>query len=1470
MFRLEVLHVDQVLRHLCLFALVFWGAVSIGQVRAGTVYAAHEIRFKRFLVGEADTDIGNINALNSIVQDHQGYIWFGGEDGLARYNGVDFTFYKKDLAFDHSISSSYIWDLTVDRNGVVWIATAQGLNRFDPNSNGFVYHSSTQLGPNIQAGKGLGVDVIYSLAVGPDNSLYVGTSDGLFVLNPDRSAFERVKDLKRYTIRSLLVDPENNLWVGTTDKGLYQISSSREVKHWQEVAGDPRSLPQNYVRALEMDKHGDLWIGTFGGGVARLDQSRAGFERFVHDPENPHSLSSNSIWDIHEDRHGNLWFATDPGGLAQFDRDKHSFVRHVNNPFQLQSLNSDKVRAVYDDHMGDLWVGTFPSGVNYFNKSTARFRNFTANPKQANSLSHASVVRFFADSEEDVWIGTEGGLNKFDPNTEAFTHYIAEPGRMGALQANAVLAITEDHQGGLWVGTWSGGLHRFDKQSQQFTHYGTRYKDERYIADDYIWGLLYDSQERLWVGTENAGLQMRGPNDKGFRQFNADPDDPDSLSFRHVWALLEDSNKRIWIGTIDGLDLLESIDGEGARFEHYRHDPQDERTLSSNRIISLFEDHRGSLWVGTQDAGLNRLDVHSGKVDRFSIENGLPSNHISSIVEDDQGFIWVSTVNGIAMLNPNTNEVNLYSESNGLVSSHFNRDASYKDRQGRLYFGGANGFSVFEPTTFNTPKSVPQIVIHDFRILNQSIFPSTLNSPLEKPIALTDFIELSSEHVMFEFDFFAVNYRAPHRNQYAYMLDGFDLQWNEVGNKHTATYTNLDPGQYVFRVRAANADGIWNLDGPAITLSVHGPFWSSKLAYFMYLCSLVGVVVFFYNLHRNKLKYQNQKLISDKLIKLDRIKDAFLANTSHELRTPLNGIIGLAESLYDGSKGELNDDVKSTLHIISSCGRRLSSLINDILDYSKLTEQQLKLRTGPTQLHQLVATVFNLLSPLIGAKSISLINNVPHSLYVDADEDRLHQILLNLTGNAIKFSDKGEIKIYTKMKGKDKVDICVQDSGPGISHSDIDKIFSAFIQLDDDEAREQGGTGLGLAITKQLVELHGSNIKVNSVVDEGSTFKFTLNVCAKPSAEEEKQKEQQPLGTANEIEKERLSKLIPSDNPDVVTLLKPADGNEVYTILVVDDDSVNRMVLTSILSIQNYRVIEACSGEDALDALESNPEIDLIILDVMMPKMTGYEVCMRIRVNRLVQDLPILFLTAKNYSDDLVRGFIAGGSDFLTKPVSKHELLSRVSTHLSLLNIHRSLEEKYQKVCAEKDHNDQELKALEHIVDIINREIDFELILKHLLQEVKTLLDADEIIYWQAEPNGESQYAVISNDEEGLNEVCLHNGREITQKLEALHHDGQSILILEKYSQSDFNFVEETFPGSVSSVLMTIYFQGSVVGFITILSYQPNKRFSNESVATLGRIHAHVTSAVIKAKLLHELELNHFIDSPKGLSDADE
>ena len=704
--------------------------------------------------------------------------------------------------------------------------------------------------------------------------------------------------------------------------------------------------------------------------------------------------------------------------------------------------------------------------------------------------------------------------------------------------------------------------------------------------------------------------------------------------------------------------------------------------MSNNDVYSIYKDKTGTLWIGT-DGGLNKLDSEKEQFIHYREKDGLPNDVIYGILEDDNRNLWLSTNKGLSKFNPKTEKFRNYDVKDGLQSNEFNAGAYFKNKDGRMFFGGMNGFNIFHPSSIKDNPYIPPIVITDFQLFNKSVPIFKGNSSEERPetlfldthISEINELILSYQESVFSFEFAALHYASPEKNKYAYMMEGFDKGWNYTDlKKRFATYTNLDPGEYIFRVKGSNNDGIWNEAGTSISLTITPPFWKTWWAYGFYLFGVIGVLYGIRRAEKNKERHklEQERQVSDQLRKVDKLKDEFLANTSHELRTPLNGIIGIAESLIDGTTGELSEKTNSNLSMIAYSGKRLAALVNDILDFSKIKNKDLEIRKQPVDIEVMTEVVLKMNEPLLAGKTILLKNKIPKDIpLVEADENRIQQILHNLIGNGIKFTESGSVTV-SAITQNGMVEVSVSDTGIGIPEDKFDQIFQSFEQVDASVAREYGGTGLGLSITKNLIELHGGNIRVASEVGKGSTFTFTLPKSANESEAlrdqyRKRHLEQTYRATIKSVAKAKeTEKVVPSDDN---FSMKEEDK---INILVVDDDPVNQQVLLNHLTAMKYNVEQAFSGEEALRAVGGEKKFDIILLDVMMPRMSGYEVCRRIREKYLESELPVIMITAKDQVVDLVEGFSSGANDYVAKPISKNELLARIRTHLKLYKINTS------------------------------------------------------------------------------------------------------------------------------------------------------------------------------------------------------
>jgi len=1379
-----------------------------------------ELRFAHWME-ESSSANESIGAVNAIAQDARGVIWAGGQNGLARFNGSHFSLFRYSVNDPASISNSYVSAITSDSSGALWVGTHAGLNRYDPRTESFSRFD--------RLNAGLPADNINSL-VFAEGRLWIGTTQGLWSLDPAANRAEEIAPLRGQDIRALAPGESGELWLGTLNGlGLWQTQQAQFTWHGNRAFD---------VRALARDERGNLWVGTFNHGLLRLKVDNDEWRSFGKAA----GLAGQLIWALEYNARGELWVASELGGVSRFDPVAERFwpsTWHANKP---ASLASNKAKALKTDALGDLWVGLFPNGIDHASRFANQFCNYQG-AEDDTGLTHRSVLSVLPSGAKagDLWIGTEQGLNFFDASRGRFSHFLPEPGAPGRLQSGAILALAPGETADeIWVSAWGSGVYRYNSQSRLFRQILARPGTAQALQTPYVWAMLRAQDGTLYLGGESGGLQIYRGGEQ-FESFVPVAGDNRSISSAFVRSLLQTRSGRLFVGTTAGLDEYLPASQE---FIHWLRDEQGEFRFGAS-IIALFEGGDGTLWLGTQGAGLIRFDPNSHAFKVFTQADGLPSDFVATINQDADGVIWVSTLRGIARLKAERFEA--LDKSLGPVGNNFNRNASVYMPDGQLWFGGVDGLTHFNPLTLMAEAASPGAVYLDgLRLLNK---PQAIGSSL-LPYAL-DYVSeivLGSDNPMVTIDFYALNYRAPQLNRFAYKLVGVDADFIDIGNQRSATYTHLPAGHFIFQVKAADSLGQWHPQVKELHLTIKPAWWRSYWAFALYGILVFLVLWALWRLLERRRDLQHAQALNEKLRQLDQLKDTFLANTSHELRTPLNGIIGLAEALLEGAQGPVSDGVHKTLKIISSSGRRLSYLINDILDFSKLSKKDLQLNTRPLALRPLLESVLELVQPLIGDKPLVLFNEVPADLpNVLADPNRLQQILLNLIGNAVKFTPAGSVRVRAAVVGG-RIEIHVRDTGIGIEQKDMDAIFLEFSQVDSSDVRAQGGTGLGLAIAKRLVHLHGGQLQVISKPGQGADFYFSL-AAATDSAFTDSGLPAAACG-AMDINISTLEAPHASSN----TLLYPEDIMGRFTVLVVDDDPVNRMVLTSILKLHQHRVVEVNSGQQALDLLSQDNDIDIVILDVMMPIMSGFETAMRIRVRYPVHLLPIIFLTAKNYSDDLVRGFVAGGNDFLTKPVSKQELLTRVTSHLRLLQINRTLEENLKTRDFEATSTQVELQALDTIIASLNREMNPQILLKTLLNQMLLLVQhADGASLWQLSgAKGWICSAALALDHKYLGEQCFSVDQALVNYLTSLGQSHQPIHALRDFKHTPLAPLYNFFEQPEHTLIAVAVAENNLVGYIA-LSYTGEPPTIDEYlVSAINRIRAHATSVLLKANMMQE------------------
>ncbi|HEY7772330.1 MAG TPA: two-component regulator propeller domain-containing protein [Marinagarivorans sp.] len=1281
---------------LCLIIL-FYHHHALGTEPKTAPHHKEHLSFSHILPNEVE-GLGYINAL---AMDRQGFIWLASNNGLARFDGYQLVTFKHAPGASNGLPSNLVNDLIVDSTGRMWAATQAGLSLFNPHNNTFKHYTVEP-----KYGVGDEFNTLRSLHEDNDGQIWLGSAAGLLRFDDQKQQLIPLSlslppghISSQLSIADISSDVQNNLWLATASHGLVKVSRFT-LQAQYNLAQTALLASKNHadVRSVMVDNSGLIWAGTYQGDLVAINRQGHVQHHYSQPPEERRDV----IWSIIQDKQGRIWVG-DGGGINLLSDEGPWLIRYSYDDSNRSSPGNYAVRTVFEDDIGDLWLGFFPSGVDRLDRQASAFQNYRYNSQDDNSLSDGGVLSVVEDEQQNLWIGTGFGLSYFDRKRQTFKRTLHDDEDPYSISGNTALSLALTGPDQLWVGSWSQGLNRLNLSTGKAMRFSYNPTDKNSLLGVEPWQLLNDSNGDFWVATE-LGLSRYRPSTQQFERIqpiNAITGKPYAIYLR---SLFEDHLGNFWLGSDRGLFLYDRTNNSWQLFENNK---SDRNSLSANFVKCIYEDSLKQLWIGTHGGGLNVMDRQTGTFETVGQDQALDKLVISGITEDHQGALWLNTLSGLYKMELASRKFTRFTTRHGLISNVFNRNAITTLKNGDIFAGSAGGFTLITPDKIAKNLTSPRTVITEFSIFNKTIDAYDEHSPLSQTINYTEEIRLKHHQSVISFQFSALSYQLSEQNQYAYMLEGFDKQWHEVGHRRTATYTNLDAGRYTFKVKSANHDGVWSEQPTQLALTILPPPWLTWWAYCVYGLCVLGLGVFAFHIQSRKVQLQHEKTLNNKLLKLDKFKDAFLASTSHELRTPLNGIIGIAENLVDSKARSLDEDTITKLTMISHSGKRLASLVNDILDYSKLSEQSLKVHMCTVSTADAVSQVDALLRPLAEAKGIELINTInANTPAVLADENRLQQILLNLIGNAIKYTNHGYVKLTTKIDSNE-VRIIIADSGIGIASDDINHIFEVFHQVEHDDDQFYPGTGLGLAIAKQLIELQGGRIIVASERNKGSMFAFTLQRAdnsrtsaqhradhvhykkrvnckdgeptgEKPAAQLNRQPHLEHAAIATTAAKPAApasGKTHPKERDNARPKALPRQCRAVpclhgtphtRTILIVDDDAINRIVLTGILQLHNYKVAEANGGRAALDYLNNAGRADMVIMDVMMPEMNGFELCRHLREQYTMVQLPIIFLSAKLTDDDLCKGYSAGANNFLTKPVSKFELLPQVAALLTL------------------------------------------------------------------------------------------------------------------------------------------------------------------------------------------------------------
>ena len=1047
--------------------------------------------------------LGNEDGLSQswvkcIFQDSYGYLWFGTGDGINQYNGYDFKVYKHNINNKNSLTNNTINVIYEDKNGKLWIGTQSGINLYNREQDNFFQFPLLQ---------NTYISDFYELKNG---FLIVLTHSGFFIIDPVKQVIIQSIDssdpshgLPHNKLDVILKDRNGDLWI-TTRGGLCLLDTlNYTFRTYRHDPSNPRSLAGNTIRSMIMDSQGRIWIGTNTMGLSLMDfnpndPDKIEFINFRHRPRNTNSISSGAVLSLLEDRNGNLWIGTENGGLnmlplSHLNLKNVQFTHYRYDITDPSSISSNSIHAIYEDHTGTIWIGTFGGGINFYSKLMHKFKHYRYIYNVKNTLNN-NIINAIYDEGNRLWIGTEGGLNVLNKKSGTFRYYTHNPLDKHSIGSNAILCIFRDSRHNMWIGTWSGGLNLFHEKKGTFTRFLHDPNDKNSIGGNSIFSIIEDRDGLIWIATMDGGLNCYDYKTGYFKSYRSDENDPTSLSNDWTRDLYESHLGEIWVSTTTAVDIFNKHKGT---FYHINHNPEDPNSITYNGAIVFFEDSRHQIWLGTED-GLNCFNRRDSTFTHFLQTDGLPNDAIKGICEDNHGNLWISTNNGISKFIrgvdlPEKPVFKNYSIDDGLQGVEFTRRACNRGKDGTLYFGGNNGFNSFHPDSIFDNPYVPEIVLTKLFIFNREAEIGEENSPIEKHISMLDEITLKYNNSVFSIEYAALNYLAPYQNQYAFKLTGFDNDWNYVGTQRLATYTNLNPGEYVFHVKGSNNDGIWNQKGTSIKVHIKPPFWLTAWFQISALVVIIALIFLGVQLRTAKIQSRNRELelhVKERTMQLEasnRELEAFSYSVSHDLRAPLRGMDGFSQSLLEEYSDKIDEKGRHYIQRIHTASQRMGQLIDDLLKLSRLTRRNIqRQRINLSSLVETMAEEFKQMDP---ERNVTF--KIAKKIYAKGDISLIQIMLRNLIDNAWKFTSKKSSAIieFDMIRQNKKNIYYIRDNGIGLDIQYSDKIFEAFHR----QHLKFEGTGIGLATAQRIVIRHGGHIWADGKVNKGATFYFTLS-----------------------------------------------------------------------------------------------------------------------------------------------------------------------------------------------------------------------------------------------------------------------------------------------------------------------------------------------------------------------------------------
>ncbi len=1047
------------------------------------------------------------SVIDVIFQDKTGFLWFGTQDGLNKYNGYNFTIYKNDPSDSTSIKDNWIEAIIEDHDRQLLIATQRG--------GVFIYNRTkgtfTNLKHNPANPNSLLSNRVWTLLKGDSSIIWIGSAKGLdkydtkkkqfthFVNNPKDS-----NSISERAVNALFKDEDGTLWIGTWGSGLNKLDKySQTFVRYRFNISKPSQNGKNKIKVIKKLDNQTLLLGT-NRGLLKFSKSTFTFIPFTENEND--SINQISVLSILKDSKNNLWIGTHHNGIYKINK-FNSVINYRKSRLNPENLSDNWVQALLEDKNGNVWIGT-GRGIDKYSPFKQNFHNLVYNPYEINSLSGNEVISVFEDHEGIIWFGTwNGGLNKYDRVNNTFTLYKNSPKDPLSLPNNIIWSIYEDSNNDLWVGTF-GGLCKFNRKKENFTIYKHDLADPLSISHSNISYILEDHNKNLWIGTWGSGLNLFDSSSSGFKYYEFNSNDKNSLSGNLINVIYEDRNNNLWIGTnSNGLNLFVPETNNFRRFKHKKNDPY---SISNNSIKTIYEDKSGNLWIGTLGGGINKYNIKTGKFDVFTEIDGLSNNTIYKIIGDDSDNLWISTNKGLSRLNLVSNIFFNYYKDDGLLSDQLN-SAGIRLKNGSIIIGSLDGVTVFDPKKITINQKKPTVVITAFTRFGKTKKITTDSNKVQN-------VKVQYDENSFSIEFAALDYSNPIKNKYAYKLIGFNKNWIYTKNR-IAHYTNIDPGNYIFRVKASNNDGIWNEAGTSLIIKIVPPFWATIWFKSVVIFIILAFIIWMFRRQVKSIERQNLKL--EKLVKKrtaelekeilirketegalrkseqelkqsNRSKDRFFSIIAHDLKSPFSSLLGYSEWLKNEMNNLTKEELNNSFSNMNKSIKKVFELLQNLLEWARIQNGKIEYNPSSFDLKILIENTIGFIEFKALNKDIKIINKIHDSLYVYADQNMLNSVFQNLLTNSLKFSYPGTEVIISSKNNENDVEVSIKDTGVGIDPENLRNLFRIDVHHSTLGTNEERGTGLGLVLCKELIERNNGKIWVESKKGQGSIFTFTI------------------------------------------------------------------------------------------------------------------------------------------------------------------------------------------------------------------------------------------------------------------------------------------------------------------------------------------------------------------------------------------